>query len=495
MYFRQFWGSTKRADLLASLDVPDINASYEPVAPTADDRYSFTPTRVSQEYRSWPKLEELGLEAPYQGLAEDRRKSLIDIDRQRLEERMRLYFDKSVSWDELRRRGGPLVDSYVDFKAEEVREQILKMEVYEPSRIRRFTARPFDGQWCYYTPQRPVWRRNRPEFVRQAWDGNGFLLTRFNSSDDEEGAVLAFTESICDYHALSAMAVAFPMMLREDAIGPNAGQTTLFAEGDRIDNLSAAAKRYLDAIGWTSGQVAAGWPTIWMHALAVGSSPAYLRENRAGLRRDMPRIPMPVSPERLATSATLGTAVAALLNTETHVPGVTSGTVRPSLRSIAVPTRVGGGQLNPAVADLDLTAGWGSVTSDRKVMPGLGRHTVRDYTGEELSELNAQASADGRGLEAYLDCLGRDTLDVYLNDRAYWRNVPSKVWSYAITGDQVLKKWLSYRERAVLGRPLAVDEVRYVTSVCRRITTLLLMSPELDLNYLAVKAAPWNWVP
>jgi len=36
--------------------------------------------------------------------------------------------------------------------------------------------------------------------------------------------------------------------------------------------------------------------------------------------------------------------------------------------------------------------------------------------------------------------------------------MPAKVWGYYIGGYQVIKKWLSYREKSVLGRPLAQDE-------------------------------------
>jgi hypothetical protein len=70
--------------------------------------------------------------------------------------------------------------------------------------------------------------------------------------------------------------------------------------------------------------------------------------------------------------------------------------------------------------------------------------------------------------------------------------VPSRVWEYTIGGYQVLKKWLSYRERELLGRPLKVEEVREVTNIARRIAALLL-EPELDANYLAVKAHTYDW--
>ena len=63
-----------------------------------------------------------------------------------------------------------------------------------------------------------------------------------------------------------------------------------------------------------------------------------------------------------------------------------------------------------------------------------------------------------------------------MNDRAFWRNVPAKVWSYQLGGYQVLKKWLSYREREILGRPLTADEVQHFTDTARRIAAILLLT-------------------
>ncbi len=83
--------------------------------------------------------------------------------------------------------------------------------------------------------------------------------------------------------------------------------------------------------------------------------------------------------------------------------------------------------------------------------------------------------------------LGDRTCDVYLNEAAYWSNIPIRVWEYTIGGYQVIKKWLSYREEKLLGRPLTKDEVRYVPEMARRIAAILLLEPALDANYRAVK--------
>ncbi len=74
------------------------------------------------------------------------------------------------------------------------------------------------------------------------------------------------------------------------------------------------------------------------------------------------------------------------------------------------------------------------------------------------------------------------------NPVAYGRNVPEKVWDYTIGGYQETKKWLSYREHDLQGRPLTAGEAREVTHMARRLAALLLLTPALNANYAAAKA-------
>jgi hypothetical protein len=69
------------------------------------------------------------------------------------------------------------------------------------------------------------------------------------------------------------------------------------------------------------------------------------------------------------------------------------------------------------------------------------------------------------------------------------------VWAYTLGGYQVIKKWLSYREHDVLGRPLKPDEAAYVSEMVRRVAAILLMGPALDANYADSKAAAMEWPP
>ena len=76
---------------------------------------------------------------------------------------------------------------------------------------------------------------------------------------------------------------------------------------------------------------------------------------------------------------------------------------------------------------------------------------------------------------------------------AYWRNIPDKVWNYYIGGYQVIKKWLSYREKPLLGRSLTPDEAREAMNMARRLAAIVLMEPSLNDNYKKVKQLTYPW--
>jgi hypothetical protein len=117
----------------------------------------------------------------------------------------------------------------------------------------------------------------------------------------------------------------------------------------------------------------------------------------------------------------------------------------------------------------------------------------RPWSDDERAAVEEGAIALGLDPAEAMSLLGDTVLDVYLNARACWRCVPNRVWEYTLGGYQVVKKWLSYRERELLGRTLTLDEVREVTAMVRRIAAILLLEPALDGAYAAVKSAPYAW--
>ena len=117
----------------------------------------------------------------------------------------------------------------------------------------------------------------------------------------------------------------------------------------------------------------------------------------------------------------------------------------------------------------------------------------RPYDKAELDAIADAAKARGLSQKQALALLGPDTRDVYLSDKAYWRNVPANVWEYFIGGYQVIKKWLSYREQGLLGRALSADEAREVTGMARRLSAIILVQPALDDNYRRAAASAYAW--
>jgi hypothetical protein len=183
--------------------------------------------------------------------------------------------------------------------------------------------------------------------------------------------------------------------------------------------------------------------------------------------------------------------LAALLDPDEAVPGVTAGRLEPPFGIFGTVARLDGGALGGA--QLALTAGWGHGGRGRPVMPGQGRLTERDaYTPEEMAAITQAAEARGEAPEALAARLG-PPVDAWLNDVAFWRTVPGVAWSFTIGGYQVLKKWLSYREQEVLGRALRVEEVREATAIVRRLAALVVMGPELDANYQAARDTAYPW--
>ena len=99
-------------------------------------------------------------------------------------------------------------------------------------------------------------------------------------------------------------------------------------------NLSPTARAYLTSLELPDPDTdQATAELIWYHALAIGYSPVYLSENADGIRQDWPRIPLPKAKDSLLASAALGRQVAALLDTEAPVPGVTTGKIRDDLKT------------------------------------------------------------------------------------------------------------------------------------------------------------------
>ena len=447
--FRHLWGQAKREELLetAEAEPATLYNTIEPVLPLG---LPFVQTAVSEGWFDWPALPEL-FPKSFPGVKTSRDGFLVDVDLDRLKARIADYFDARLSPEEISRRYPGVMKATARFDSRAVRDTLLARGGPNEDGFIRFAYRPFDNRWLYWEAETKLLDEKRADYRPHVFEGNVWFSAAQHLRKGETEPQTCLTQHLGSLHMIERTALWFPAWLHDDGLGTDGNSE------QRRPNLSPAAQRYLR-------QINASMEDLFHHVLAVLHDPAYRKANAGALRMEWPRIPLPGWPdgdaseaaETLARSAARGRELAALLDPDTPVPGVTTGTLRPEVASIAVPATLDG--RNMAGDDFSLTAGWGHFGTGDAVMPGQGRIVERAYTQDERAALGDA-----------LHTLGETTFDIYLNGNAYWRNVPATVWRYKLGGYQVLKKWLSYRERTVLGRALLPEEVLYFAEVARRV--------------------------
>ncbi|MGO9242866.1 MAG: type ISP restriction/modification enzyme [Bryobacteraceae bacterium] len=463
--YRDLWGKNKRDQLLRE-SVGQASATYEAVTPAGALGLPFAVKDVSEGYLTWPLLPSL-FQQWSPGVKTSRDLDLVAIDRAKLESKLSVYFDPEASDQDLRAAVPSLMDASARYDPKQTRAALLRKGLGSGA-IVDYAYRPFDDRHVYWHPETKLLDEKREDLFNLLSEDALFMTSRQKGERQREGTPFLVTRHLPDFHLTRPGCVCFPALVRPS-------QLLHGGEGQPLPpvNLSRPAAQYLVLVGAQPGRR----NLVWLHALAVGHSHNYLAENDGALWQDWPRIPLPATRELLLASASLGEQLAALLDPECPPPSAAAGLI-----SIG-PISAAEGTLDPDAGDLEVTAGWGHAGKGGVTMPAKGRITERAMTSAELAALPPGAAA----------ILGEMTFDVWLNERAYWRNIPARVWEYTLGGYQVIKKWLSYRERPLLGRSLTVEEARYVADMARRIAAILLLGPALDANYQAVKGNAIKW--
>ena len=449
--FRSLWGQAKPEELTATAEAePDV--LYDSFEPNLALGLPFARMAVGDGWQDWPALPDL-FPTSFPGVKTSRDSFLVDIDLDRLKARVTDYFNADLSHEEIARRYPPVMNATARFPAHTVRDALLKRGGPTETGFVRYAYRPFDSRWLYWEADTKMLDEKRSEYKPHVFEGNLWLVLQNKARPDLSPPLVI--SDFGDLNQMNSGIHCVPACLRASGLG-------LDSNGSQCSpNLSLPAQRYLERLGM-------GVEDLFHHVLAVLHNPAYQKANADALRAEGPRIPLPGWPggeaagagDALAASAARGRALAALLDSDTPVPGITEAPLRPEIAAIAVPSTADG--RNMTGDDFAVTASWGHFGQGDVVMPGQGRVVERPYTSDERASLG-EAAGTARNT----------TFDVYLNSRAYWRNIPAAVWNYKLGGYQVLKKWLSYRESKVLGRSLLPEEVQHFTDTTRRIAAIL----------------------
>ena len=451
--FHQARANERRQALLDSLKAPSIDSDYSTLEPDLQLGLPFKPSAVSEGYHDWPALTDL-FPVSFPGVKTSRDIFLIDTDLDRLKARVSDYFNENLSHDEIERRYPGVMKATALFDPRPMRDTLISRGGPVEDGFIRFAYRPFDIRWLYWEADNSLLDRSRPDYKPHVLEWNLWLGTPRRQL--REWSPPLMTSIIADINQMVGSTSYVPAYLQYDGLGTGVTDTQC------RPNLSGAARHYLQSLE-------ASVEDLFFHILAVLHVPAYREANAGALRMEWPRIPLPGWPDgkaegaadAFAQSAARGRELAQLLDPEAPVLGVTQGELRQEIAAIAVPATSDG--RNMVGDDFAVTAGWGHFGSGGAVMPGKGRAIERDCTRDERIALG----------DAILT-LSETTFDIYLNDRAYWRNIPAAIWDYKLGGYQVLKKWLSYREHKVLERALSPEEVQYFADTARRIGAILL---------------------
>jgi len=390
----------RRRALLRSLEG---ESRYREVTTILELGLPFRPTEVAEGYLRWPRITEL-FPVSFPGVKTSRDDFVVDIDRDRLEERIRTYLDPEVSDAEIAVRWPAAMARGGGFKPADTRRALLD-KGFVAEQVIRYAYRPFDTRWLYWEPSTKLLDRERSEYVPHVDGVTRWLEARQHEPKDAFDR--GYITTVLTDNMGNGLSSFFPKSLavKEGLLDDGSG---------RLLNVSIGVAMYLE-----DGRTTA----LFEHAIAILNAAAYRHENAGALVQNWPRIPLPADAVVLRQSAELGERVAQLLDP--------LQTVDVSLRAGTLSATTG--SLDPAT-DLAVTARWGIAGKGGITMPSTGKLDERPYTADERQTIAEHATTLGMSADRAIELLGETCFDVYLNDQAYWRCVPSAVWRYTIGG-------------------------------------------------------------
>ena len=469
VYFRDFWGpaANKRQSLLASLPAGsppkgDVGPIYESIHPSPENRWRLAPKTIEGGFEAWPALDEL-FPVFIQGVNHNRgiEGTVIDSDQNTLTARMKAYigaktFDQAASqYPELapppEADGKPAIAGY-DPTA--VWNDLHKIG-FSNAKVLSFLTFPLDQRFIYYETGTKLLNRPRPEYEANR-ENNEFLLTVPEPRKVSETRPI-FATTLSNLHVHERGSVVFPRETGGDGL-----------LADRDANLPEATWRVLrDHFGLKGerrdqvARVLVG--KIFRVAFGILHAPAYQAEHKSALSADWAHLPIPKDRAVFDRLVEVGEKVTRLLDANRDAGDIVEEVIGADhARAIGPLKRKDGKQVRPEDLKVTVTY-WGG---------GKGRWKPRAFLAEELPA------------NAYSEAWGDRTGDLYLNDEAYFANVPELVWTYQLGGYPVLKKWLGYRQadrRA--GKALTDDERRWFRQMIQRIAALLAFGHTLDDLY------------
>lgn len=421
--------AAKRA-LLAARWPGKMGDGYSTVEVSKETRYRFSVAPTGD----YPALDEY-LTYFNSGVQPVRDEAVLATSKEKLEDRLRDYFDFDVPFETLIEKHPGFNVSRARYVPKQVRDDLKQDGAsFEQSRVARLLYRPFELRWMYWETRRKLLNEARGE-----------LLPYWRNVESQVCLVTAQTpRRVTGIRPIPSRAVGCM-----ECVDPNARVFPLYGpdtdkphgESDKLLEVAASAGATMVVKPWSDAatellgldEKEAG-EAVFFALVAITNSPAWLDEQPVE-SDDFATVPLPADASSLLRASEVGRELVDLFDGDTPVAGVTYGSIREELRSVATADSV-----------------TGTVALE-------GRYGV----------------AAGR----------RDGDSVMWSGEHGWRNVSDDVWSFAVGGFQVLPKWLSYRTRSGLTE---TDREQF-RMICRRIAAIRRLEDECDGLYADAQSA------
>jgi hypothetical protein len=203
--------------------------------------------------------------------------------------------------------------------------------------------------------------------------------------------------------------------------------------------------------------------SLFRVAFAILHAPSYQSEHKSALSADWAHLPIPKAQGLFDRLVVAGEKVTRLLDADRDAGEIIGSVIGADrARGLGPLRRIDAGWVRPDDLEVTVTY-WGG---------GKGRWKPRPFMADELPAAE------------YQDAWGERTGDLFLNEEAFFANIPELVWSYQLGGYPVLKKWLGYRQADRReNKPLTDAERHWFRQIVQRIATLLALGPSLDTLY------------
>jgi hypothetical protein len=437
---------------------------YEAVKPSQENRWRLGPKTIEGGFEAWPSLDEL-FPTNFQGVNHNRglEGGIIDTDRAALERRLRAYFE-AKNFQTAKKVSEEIATARARYDPEKVWLTLKVSGHFRNDAIVPLLTFPFDRRYIYYVGTDKWLNEARQEFARNSSDNEWLITVPEPRKASETWPVYA--NELVNLHVHERGSVVFPRETRgEDLLA------------DRDANLPEATWRVLrDHFGLKGERrddpARRLTAKLFRVAFAILHAPSYQAEHKSALSADWAHLPIPKDVKLFDRLATAGDQVTRLLDAARDASDVIRAVVGADrARALGPLKRVDGKQVRPDDLKLTVTY-WGG---------GKGRWKARPFTAEELPATD------------YGEAWGERTGDLFLNDDAYFGNVPELVWNYQLGGYPVLKKWLGYRQADRRdGSPSTNDERQWFRQIVQRIAALLALGPSLDGLYQEAAAAAFT---